>query len=422
MIRSLKLKSELSRNVLTLMTGTTIAQAIPIAITPILTRIYTPEDFGVLALFVAVIVILGSVANGRYELAIMLPEADEDAVNIAALGLLIAVIFSFMLLIPVVMFNKEIASLLDNQEITFWLYFIPFVVLMMGLYNILNYLNTRKKLYKDIARTTIYRSIVSAMLQIGIGSFKSGVTGLISGQIASQIVANVRLVKNTKLNYNLKTITREKIKTLAFRYRDFPLFSSWGSLANNLSIYLINILISIFYSVATLGFLTLAQKMLLFPSVIIGSAFGQVFYQEATNEKQKTGAAVNSYNSTLKKLVLISISFFVPLYFFIEEIFVFVFGENWRLAGIYAMILLPLFAVQFISSTLSVIFNVFEKQKLALIWQVVLLINTVGVLLISKWLDWDFESFLYLFSSYIGIQYVIYGYVSFKISKGSKGS
>ena len=88
MIQRLRPKSEFSRDVLTLMTGSTIAQAIPIAITPILTRLYMPEDFGVLALFVAVTAILGSIANGCYEFAIMLPEQDEDSINIAALGLL----------------------------------------------------------------------------------------------------------------------------------------------------------------------------------------------------------------------------------------------------------------------------------------------------------------------------------------------
>jgi O-antigen/teichoic acid export membrane protein len=85
MIRRLKPKSEFGRNVLTLMTGTTIAQSIPVAITPILTRLYTPEDFGLLAVFVALTAILGSIANGRYELAIMHPEKDEESINIAAL-------------------------------------------------------------------------------------------------------------------------------------------------------------------------------------------------------------------------------------------------------------------------------------------------------------------------------------------------
>ena len=97
MIQRLKPKSEFSKNVLTLMTGTTIAQAIPIAISPILTRIYTPEDFGVLALFVAITSIFGSIANGRYELAIMLPKKDENAINIFALGLIITFSMSFIL-------------------------------------------------------------------------------------------------------------------------------------------------------------------------------------------------------------------------------------------------------------------------------------------------------------------------------------
>ena len=93
MINKLKPKSEFSRNVLTLMTGTTIAQAIPIAISPILTRIYTPEDFGMFALYMSVASILSVVATGRYELAIMLPKKDEDAVNIVALSIIIS--FSF---------------------------------------------------------------------------------------------------------------------------------------------------------------------------------------------------------------------------------------------------------------------------------------------------------------------------------------
>ena len=97
MIKRLKPKSEFFRNVLTLITGTTIAQAIPIAISPILTRIYTPDDFGVVALFVAISTIFGSLANGSYELAIILPKKDEDAVNLVVLSLFISIIVSLLL-------------------------------------------------------------------------------------------------------------------------------------------------------------------------------------------------------------------------------------------------------------------------------------------------------------------------------------
>ena len=101
MLNRLKPKSEFARNVLTLMTGTTIAQAIPIAISPILTRIYTPEDFGIFALYMSMASILSVVATGRYELAIMLPKKDEDAINIVALSLIISFLVSFIALLIV---------------------------------------------------------------------------------------------------------------------------------------------------------------------------------------------------------------------------------------------------------------------------------------------------------------------------------
>ncbi len=182
MISKLKPKSEFGRNVLTLMTGTTIAQAIPIAITPILTRLYTPEEFGVLALFVSITILLGTVISGRYDLAIMMPERDEEAIGIAALGLIIATIISILLIFPVVIYNNGISSLLKNKEIGYWLYFVPLVVWMIGLFNILSYLNTRKKLYSDIAKAQIYKAVAMSSLQLTIGFVKSGAVGLISGQ------------------------------------------------------------------------------------------------------------------------------------------------------------------------------------------------------------------------------------------------
>jgi len=138
MINKLKPKSEFSRNVLTLMTGTTVSQAIPIAISPILTRIYTPDDFGVLALFFAITSIFGYIATARYDMAVMLPEEDDDALNIVILGFILSSIISFILFIFVYLFNHQICVLLNNFSIAPWLYFIPIVVFFMGTFNMLN--------------------------------------------------------------------------------------------------------------------------------------------------------------------------------------------------------------------------------------------------------------------------------------------
>ncbi len=419
MLNKLKPKSEFSRNVLTLMTGTTIAQAIPIAISPILTRIYTPEDFGVFALFVAIISIFGSIANGRYELAIMLPKKDEDAINIFALGFIITCAISLLLLMLVVLFHDYFVTVLNNNSIGVWLYFVPIAVFFTGLYNILKYFNNRKKYYKDIANATIIKSIITATIQLSIGFLMQGVSGLISGQIISQMFANMKLFKNiVKDKLLISRISKVKIIALAKRYKDFPKFSMWATLANTLSHHLTNILISVFYSVATLGFYSLVQRLLGMPSALIGNSIGQVFFQQATKEKQETGKAVKTFNATIKKLLIMGIPSFGILFFIVEDLFAFVFGEEWRIAGIYAQILVPFFFINFISSPLALTMSVFEKQKQALVINLILIITSIVSIYFSNMFNILFTDFLYILSSIMLFNYFIFIFYYQKISKG----
>lgn len=389
------------------MTGTTIAQAIPIAITPILTRMYSPEDFGVLALFVAITAIMGSVANGRYELAIMLPAEDDDAINIAAMGLLIATVLSIFLFFPAIFLNDYITAKLDNQFIGFWLYFVPPVVWLLGLYNILNYLNNRKKSYKDMAKATVYKSVAQAAVQLGSGTVKATAGGLISGQIASNLVANTRLAFNAKRQYRLGKISWPEMKRLAKRYIDFPKYSMWAALSNTLSYQLLNMLITLFYSVATLGFYSLAQRILGMPSSLIGDSIGRVYFQQATLEKSKTGKAVKIFKSTTKKLMALSCLFFIPLYFILPSVFAIAFGEQWRIAGEYSQIILPIFIFRFVSAALSNTNNIFEKQGLALTWQIGLLILSMGTLFVSGYYQFGFETFLKAYTVVISLHYIL---------------
>ena len=416
MISKLKPKSEFTRNVLTLMTGTTIAQAIPIAISPILTRIYTPEDFGVFALFIAITSIFGSIANGRYELAIMLHKKDEDAINIFALGFIITSFISILLLILVLLLQDNIVTLLKNEDIRVWLYFVPIAVFFTGLFNILNYFNNRKKNYKDLAKATVLKSIILAIVQLSIGFFKQGAEGLISGQLLSLLVANTKLLKNIiKDKMLISKISKLKIIALAKRYKDFPKFSMWAILANTLSTQLINILVSSFYSIATLGFYSLVQRVLSMPSSLIGSSVGKVFFQQATKEKQKTGKVIKSFKNTVKKLILIGLPFFIVLFFIIEDLFAIVFSEEWRIAGVYAKILIPLFFIKFVSSSVSSILIVFEKQKAELSINILLLVSSICLININD----DFYMFLYQFVLLLSFEYISFLLYYFKLAKGN---
>jgi len=361
-------KSEFSRNVLTLMSGTTIAQAIPIAISPILTRLYTPKDFGVLALFVAITSIFGTVANGRYELAIMLPEKDEDAINIFALGFIINVVISLTLLIIILIFHDYILKLLNNKEISPWLYFIPFTVFLIGIFNLLNYFNNRMKQYEDLAKANVYKSIAGAIVQLSLGFLKAGALGLISGQIVSQMVSNTKLFINVKKLNLFNHVYKIKIIANAKKYKKLPLYNLPNAILDGLRESIINILINTFYSVATLGQFSLGRRMVQFPSSLIGSSISQVFFQKISNAKES-----ELYN-IVKNFILKTILFFSPIfliiYIFAPFIFSIVFGEKWKLAGQIASFMTPWIFLNFITSPLSTIFIRLNLQEILLIFAV----------------------------------------------------
>jgi len=364
MINRLKPKSEFSRNVLTLMTGTTVAQAIPIAISPILTRIYTPEDFGIVAFFVAISTILGSLANGSYELAIVLPKKDEDAINIFALGFIITLLLSLVLLIFVSVFNEYLTNILGDDEIGFWLYFIPLTVFFTGLFNILKYFNTRQKNYKDIANVTIIKSIILSVIQLSVGFIKQGATGLISAQIISNMFANMKLLNNIIQDKRLiSKISKVKIIALAKKYKKFPKFSMPSTVLNVFSYQILTLLLGVFFNTAVVGFYFLANKLIKMPMGVVGGSIGQVFYQELTHIKNDKQAMQNLTLRTLKKLFIIGFIPFLVIMIFGDNIFSLVFGEKWIVAGEYAQMLALWMMLIFLFSPLSNLCFIFEKQK-----------------------------------------------------------
>ncbi|MFO7843100.1 MAG: oligosaccharide flippase family protein [Bacteroidales bacterium] len=143
--------SEFYKNVLTLVSGTAIAQAIPILISPILTRLYSPSDFGLIALYLAIVNIFVIVATGRYNLAIMLPEDEKEASDLKFLSIYINLFVSIILLFVVLILNDPVTRILDNEDISVWLYFIPLSVFIRALFKIYEYYENRRKNYKSIS-------------------------------------------------------------------------------------------------------------------------------------------------------------------------------------------------------------------------------------------------------------------------------
>lgn len=382
MIKKLKPKSEFSRNVLTLMTGTTIAQAIPIAISPILTRLYTPEDFGVFALYMSIASILAVLATGRYELAIMLPKKDEDAVNIAALSIVISFFVSFIVFLIVFIFNSEITTLLGNDKISNWLYFVPITVLLTGIYQSFNYWSNRKKQYKRLATSRIVKSGATGTTNIGLGFSGFGASGLIVGGIAGQVIATSILAQMVcKEDRNkFKEIRRIKIFALIKKYKKFPIFNLPNALIDGLRLSGVSILIAKFFTTATLGQFSLAWKMVQTPMSLIGSSLSQVFFQKiSSSNKMELNLIVKKF---IIKAFIIALPIFLIIYFFAVDIFIIVFGENWRLAGEAASIMTPWLFLNFLSGPMANVFIVLNKQEVVLLVSIFYMILPITILLV----------------------------------------
>lgn len=386
MISKFKPKTEFSKNVLTLMTGTTIAQAIPIAISPILTRIYTPEEFGIFALYIAIASILAVIATGRYEMAIILPKKDVDSINIVILSIMISFIVSFICFLIVFIFNSQITELLRNPEISNWLYFIPLTVLLTGVYQSFNYWLNRKKEYKRLAVSRVAQSSSTAGLNLGMGFAGLGSSGLVIGQVLGQSFATIILGKIFYENEKQKFLYIKRLKLLAMlkRYIKFPKYDILSSALNVSSHKLTHVMINVLYGSAIGGYFYLMQRIVSLPLTFISSAIADVFRQSATDAFHKKMNCKQIYLATFKKLFILSLLPALVLYFYSIELFVFIFGEQWKIAGEYAEIFAPVLMIQFISSPLSIVFYIVEKQHINLLLQFFLLIFILFSLFISN--------------------------------------
>lgn len=387
MIHKLKTKSEFSRNVLTLMTGTTIAQAIPIAISPILTRIYTPEDFGVFALYMSILGVFTTVVTGRYSLAIILPKKDEDAINIVVLSIFIACFISIILLVIVFLFNQEITNLIGHADISRWLYLIPFTVFLSGIYQSFNYWGNRNKQYKRLATSRIIQGGVTGSANIGMGFSGFGAGGLIVGGAFGQAIATSVLGKMLwrKDNKLVKHVNRLKMRALIKKYKKLPLLNLPNALIDSFRLSGINILIAKFFTTATLGQFSLAWRMVQTPMSLIGGSLSQVFFQKvASAEKVDLNMLVKRF---ITKASLVAAPIFLVIYIFSEDIFIFVFGQNWELAGEAASIMTPWLFLNFLSSPLSTIFIVLNKQEVMLVFSILFMSIPLSIIIFLRSLN-----------------------------------
>jgi len=384
------------------------AQVMNLAVTPVLTRVFSPHDFGVYALFTNTASTLGVIAGLRYEFAIVLPDEQREAIRIAWLALLLNVAFGIAaLIIAVTGLGTQLATALRVPELGPYLLWIAPAFALTGAYGVFQYWAIRNKAYTRLAQSSFVISVVMAACQLllGLAGHRSS-DGLIAGMIAGLLAGVSFLVASTRFR-RPSGLEVAALRTAARRYAHFPKFSAVGSLLDGLSALLPVAFVTAVFSPSVGGLFAIADRVMRMPSVLLGSSLTQVFYQKIAESRREPRKCAELMSRTWIRLALVGALPMLTVLVAGPSIFAFVLGPQWRTSGEYAQILSVGLFVHFIAYPTSNAIVAFERLGIMLAWQLLMIASIVVVFLAGElWFHDSVKAILWLFS---GSRVIVYG-------------
>ncbi|HDP2494026.1 type 8 capsular polysaccharide synthesis protein Cap8K [Staphylococcus aureus] len=378
-----------------------IAQVILIITTPIITRLYSPTEFGEFTIFSNIAMILIPIINARYDLLIVNTKNDRSANILSQISFLISLLI-LLILIPIFAIS---AWLYPNFILDF--IFIIIMLFLVSLTNIFtNYLNKERK-YKVLSLINVFRAGSMALLQIIFGLLALGSLGLIIGFSLSYIAGITLGYKTFKKHFNIVR-DKEETKALFLENKNQLVYSTPSILLNSLSFSVVVFCIGILYTNTEVGIYGMAIRVLGIPVTIISLGLSKIFMQQANDYYIEHGNFRNLLLKFSSILVIVSIILYVPLYLFSEELVNILLGHSWVDAITVIKIVIPLFVIRLIVSTVSLSVIVLQKQQLELILQALFLIGTTVTFVISKMLNLTFLNFVSINTVVLIVSYMIF--------------
>lgn len=359
------LDSEFFINISTLVTGSFISQIIPFMVAPVISRLYYPEDYAIVAAYNSITVFFTIIATGMYSSALMIDKSNEEAFITALVAIIITISITLISLLVFLLFNETIARITGIENITFWLYLIPLTVFFTGGYQTLNMWNNRLKRYRRLATNRIIQTLITSGSTLLFGFLSYHSTGLmislLLGQMFSFLILFIQTFYDDK--YLIKEFSLEKIKSSFIKHKDFPKFNMPQGFLDGLRESSIVFIISNYFGPVILGSYSFAMNLLNKPLNLIGDAYRQVYYQKISS---LFNAKKEFWSFTRKNLLLLSIlvlPFTFVILFWGEEVFKIIFGDKWSQAGFISQILCLWLFFRFLLSPLSSIPLILMQQK-----------------------------------------------------------
>ena len=401
--------SRFAKNVAIMVIAPFVTQLLSFLITPLITRLYLPEDFGALALFGAILMPFAIFSNMGYHSAIVVAETEVDVANIFTLNIFLTIIVAILSFPLILLKDSALLSFFHAESIKDYLWLIPLSILFHGFYMSFRYYNIRKRSFGNISAAKIGRFIIDNGI-ILIAGF-TGVASsffLIIGTFAGGVSATTILTKSFWKNCNsfFKSISSKSIIMVAKKYSKFPKFMLLTELISRISSQLPVYMLAIYFSSSIIGYYALGLRLLTVPLNFLGSNIGEVFFEKASQNRVNNKVILNKL---FMYLLFIALPIFCFLAILGSDIFFVIFGKEWVEAGVYVQILTLFMFSKFITIPASYLMLVYEKQE----FSVYLNIATAFVSMISLVIGGYFSNIyiaLGLYSFFNSLVILIYGF------------
>ena len=412
-------ESTFLQNMVTLMSGTVVAQALPMMVSPIMTRLFAPADYGVLGLYTAFTGILNVLVTSQYNHAIMLPPEDEDSINV--LGLCCAIsIGTGVLVAAAVIFNNHIYRMVPVSQAD-WLYLVPLSVFLAGWYTALSYWTNRKNKYRRLSISRMGQALVTIVIQLTVGILYKGPWGLLLGLVGGQVTVTALMTVQVWMEDRdaiLKSLSADGMRAMAGKHRSFAYYLLPADFINVFNSQIPTFLLYRFSVIAEVGSYNFSQRILGLPSSLIASSITDVFRQRAISDYNERGNCREIFVKTAKALALLGILPLVVTLVAAPPLFAFVFGAKWRDAGVYAQLLSVMFYLRFVVSPVAYVYYIAGKQREDMALHVVMAAGTTISLCVGYFVFGTAKWMIFLFSVNYSIIYLIYLVRSYGFAKG----
>ncbi|MDF0604368.1 oligosaccharide flippase family protein [Neisseriaceae bacterium TC5R-5] len=404
-------KSAFLRHILTLLSGAAVAQLIPLLVSPLLTRWYSPTDVGLQAVYLSWLSSLAVLATARYEMAIVLPAEAERASNLMALSLGIACACALLLVVLLLLIDTQaLAQQLGAVGLAPWLWLLPLSLLLAGAMQAWSNWNNRQRHYRANAQGRMAQAFSTAAVQLTGGWLGAGSAGLILGQLAGQLGSlAAQIWQDVKTRFAWwPQVSRAGMREVAIAYQEFPKINTPHALSTALLEAATLLLLARLAGAAAVGYYGLMMRVLKLPAALIGQAVAQVAYRELAEARQQQ----QLLQPILRKMMLLLCALALPPFILMqiagEPLFAWVFGQQWATAGRYAQAMSLYILLHFIASPLGMVPLVINRQRSAFLWSLLHALLLLGCLALGfsvglpleKTLQWISLVFAAYFLSY----------------------